>query len=59
MGRQGGGGDWSVLLVIVMSAAVLVAVVFWLIAILTVTGSILWWLRDIWHDTSPGRSGTT
>ncbi len=57
MGRQGGGGDWSVLLVIVMCAAVLVIVVFWLIAILTITGSILWWLVDIWHDDQPGEIG--
>ncbi|MHB1501975.1 MAG: hypothetical protein ACYCYK_12580 [Candidatus Dormibacteria bacterium] len=57
MGRQGGDGGWAVLLVIVMSAAILVAVVFWLIAILTIAGSILWWLKDIWHDDQPGEIG--
>ena len=57
MGRQDGGGGWAVILVIAMSAAVLVGVVFWLIAILTITGSILWWLKDIWHDDQPGEIG--
>ncbi|MHB8332167.1 MAG: hypothetical protein ACYDEA_08220 [Candidatus Dormibacteria bacterium] len=56
MGRQSSGG-WAYLLMVVGIAAILLIAIWWVVAIITIAGSILWWVWNVLRDDQPGEFG--
>ncbi|MHB1526948.1 MAG: hypothetical protein ACYCZN_11835 [Candidatus Dormibacteria bacterium] len=57
MGGRNGSSDWAYLLMVVGVAAILLIAAWWIFAILTIAGSILWWGRNVLREDQPGEVG--